>query len=226
MTKLLCALSVCLLTAVAVLADTVAGLDLPSAGNYTSSTTVSTAVVDDSGASFDIVYTVAAGDTAGIQTATDWLQSSGSQLGVNDLTIYGTYNEWMSFTGLSIDNFDSGTSGLTVGDITDLTFSALTLTSVGHSNDGMDLYFGTDTSGAANNIDLSSYTANSTQTIDIRGFGVGTDITIEADTYQDTNKFGVGGLDVTYTVIPEPAALGMIAFSGVGILFVRRTFLV
>ncbi|VGO13150.1 hypothetical protein PDESU_01704 [Pontiella desulfatans] len=199
-------------------------LDLPSAGNYTNSTTVSTAVVDASGATFDIVYTVTADDLHG-STPTDWLQVSVNSMGVNDGTIYGTYNEWMSFTSLSIENFNAGGSGLAADDIAELTFSAITLTSVGHSNDGMDLFFSGDKSGTANNVNLSGYVANTIQTIDISGFGSGTALSIEADTYQDTNKFGVGGLEVSYAVIPEPAALGMIMVSGAGMLFVRRWFM-
>jgi hypothetical protein len=207
------AVSAILFTAGAAQAALVA-LDLPAGGNYPSATVILTSQ-SYKGATFDIAYTissVATGENA-------FVSSSGSQIGVGSATDpenhYGTLEgndgEGLSFTGLSIVNFNANGSGLVIDDITDLKFARLTVNNVMNQQDGIEISF-TDIETEPEQYNLNHIT-DSIHTIDLTGLAnygdSATDLYIKPDNISGANRWAVTGIEVEYTV-PESVTLGII----------------
>ncbi|MDF7826527.1 PEP-CTERM sorting domain-containing protein [Pontiellaceae bacterium B12227] len=227
MKKAVSLLSVCLLTAGAAQAAIV-DLDLPAVGNYSSATAILTSQ-SYLGATFDITYTI----EAMAPTSNPFASSTGTQIGVGSdgdiathyVTLEGNDGEGLSFTGLSIANFNANGSGVVIGDIAGLRFTSLTFTAVNNAQDGALISF----DGFGNNTEQINLDATGTPyTHDLTGqsnySSPETDLYIENDNTSSRNRWAVTGLQVAYT-IPEPATLGMIAASGFGVLFIRRRFM-
>lgn len=216
-------------------------LDLPSDGYYSAtgttntSQTVSTATTVTTstsfgGATFDIVYTI--GSTA--TGANSFVRSTGTQVGVGSdgdilnhyATLEGNDGEGISFTGLAVTNFVAGASGLTVDDITDLTFSEVTFTAVANNQDGVNISFtnfGVDT--ANQNLNSAS-TGGSPYTMALSSYSnftaPETAVYFTTDNTASTNRWAITGIDVSYA-IPEPGSFALITgLLGLSSVMLRR----
>ncbi|MDF7806359.1 hypothetical protein P4E94_02845 [Pontiellaceae bacterium B12219] len=215
------------LLATGVVQAAVIDLALPTAGNHSSGSTFSTSASLD-GATFDIVYTLNAFATS--NTPAPVINSSdGTYFGVgsaNDGSTSGQLEsidandgEKLSITGLSIVNFSANGSGLVDGDLS-LSFESLSITNGTAGNDGITISF-TDFGDTAAGVDhptiidltsLANFSSSSTS------------LFIEPDGAQSNNRWSVNGISVT--VIPEPATFGLVAMSGLGVLLIRRQFMI
>ncbi|WP_372808149.1 PEP-CTERM sorting domain-containing protein [Pontiella sp.] len=233
MKKVRCLLGSCLLAAGAAQAAVI-DLDLPAAGAYSNATVILTSQ-SYNGATFAIAYTVDA--TAGVETTSDVAAySTGSQLGVKSVadgatdghwvTLEGEDDERLSFTSLSIVNFEAGTSGLAIDDIVNLRFIGLSLNNTGNQRDGINVSFAAFETDTAN-INLSS--VGTETTIDLTALSnynsPETALYIENDSASSSDRWAVTGLQVAYT-IPEPATLGLVVASAGGLLVIRRRFMI
>ena len=224
MKKILGMLSFCVLAVCAAQADI--ALDLPASGNYTNATVVLTSQ-EYNGATFDVSYTI--GSTS--SGANTFASSDGTIVGVGSdadadthyTTLEGDTAEGLSFTGLSIVNFVANDSGLTIDDITGLRFAGFTVGATENAQDGVNVSF-TDFTTDVANIDLSGVASGST--IDLAALAnynsPETALYIITDNASSRNRWSVSGLDVTYTVIPEPATIGMLGLGAVSLLALRR----
>lgn len=215
-------------------------LDLPSAGYYSDSG-LSTVVIDGSdpenivyldvstattvtsstsfgGATFDIVYTIGSTATA----ANSFVRSTGSQLGVGSdgdisnhySTLEGNDGEGISFTGLAVANFVAGASGLTVEDITDLTFTGVTFNNVANNQDGVNISF-TDFGLSTQNQNLNSANTGGTPyTMVLSSYSnytaPETAVYFTTDNTASSNRWAITGIDVSYA-IPEPGSFALSA---------------
>ncbi|MGJ8676933.1 MAG: PEP-CTERM sorting domain-containing protein [Akkermansiaceae bacterium] len=220
-------------------------LDLPAAGSYTtSSSTIVSTSQSYNGATFDIVYTLGAiiNDTidpiTSLPTSVDaFVNSNGTQLGVGavgnfvnrNATVDGDTGEGLSFTNLSIANFQANGSGVLESDITDLSFTAFTVNNAGNQQDGVNISFGTDTTAGDFNVDFSNFNLRTAltaeQTIDATILAtyptdLVTELFVITDNANAANRFGLIGLEVTYFV-PEPSSSALLGMGFAG-LFLRR----
>jgi hypothetical protein len=189
-------------------------LDLPAAGNYPAATVILTSQ-SCKGATFEIAYTISCVATG----ANSFVGSSGSEVGVGsavDLenhysTLEGDDGEGVSFTGLSIVNFNANGSGLAIGDITDLKFIRLTLSNVKNNQDGVDISF-SDFETETTSYNLNSV-EDSVHTIDLTDLpnsgDAATELYIKPDNISSANRWSITGIEVEYTV-PESTTLGII----------------
>lgn len=195
-------------------------LDLPAAGTYTPSTTVTTSL-SSGGATFDVEYTVTASATG----ANPFVSSNGTLIGVGsdaDIiqhynTLEGDDNEVLSFSALTFTNFDPGTSGLTAADFTNTSFSGMTFGSAENNQDGVDVTIG----GTPVNYNLSD-----TSTLDITSLSNYTDPTtafsITNDNDFGTNRWSVNGLAVNIDIVPEPTSSALLGLGAFGLLVHRN----
>ncbi len=228
MKKSLSLLAIVALMAGAAQAAVIVDLDLPGDGTNVNGTVVTTSVADASGATFDIQYTLGSISVSN----NPFVYVSGGEMGVGsdgDIathlnTLEGDDGEGISFTSLSFANFSAGASGLTISDITNLTFTAVEVAWGHNANDGYDISF----TGFATDIDnLGSLTLNP-EAIDLTALSSygspETALYMTPDNTASNNRWNITGLTVQYTVIPEPATLGMVLAAGFGLLFYRRRF--
>ena len=224
MIKSLPPLIACLLLAVNSLttyADTfTTDLALPANGNYAAgSVPVVSTAQSFGGATFNIVYTLSAvsndtgavvgvsGSNVGVGSDNDinpnhftTLEGDGSA-GANGSTGGG---EGLSFTGLSIANFQANGSGLTVADITNLQFSNLTVGAVSNRFDGIDISttgFGASdvaNQGLGDNISTTSFDIPLTTLANFNA--PATDLYLEPDNASSSNRWFVGGVSVTFDI--------------------------
>ncbi|WP_372795840.1 PEP-CTERM sorting domain-containing protein [Pontiella sp.] len=228
MKKILYAVSAVVLAAGSAQAAVIA-LDLPGAGTNANGTVVTTSVADASGATFDIQYTLGSISASN----NPFVYVDGGEMGVGsdgDIathlnTLEGDDGEGISFTSLSLANFNAGASGLTVGDFANLTFTAVEVAWGHNANDGYDVSF----TSFATDIDNLGKRSTNPETIDLTtlsNYGSPeTALYMTPDNTASNNRWNITGLTVQYTVIPEPATLGMILASGLGVLFIRRRFM-
>jgi hypothetical protein len=229
MKKILCALGVSLFVAGAAQATVITtNLGVLADGVYASGTVVTNSQSYE-GATFDIVYTISA-TSAGADT---FVSSTGTQMGVGDAvqidgdgrdtTLDGGNDEFMSFTSLSIVNFNAGTSGLEQTDFTGLTFIGLSVNNAANSRDRIDVSFDNYATDAEL-VNLSAVTAE--YTIDLTGLTAysapETDLYITPDYAWTTDRVGITGLTVEYSVIPEPATIGMLGLGAILTLMIRK----
>ncbi|MEP2775917.1 MAG: PEP-CTERM sorting domain-containing protein [Luteolibacter sp.] len=237
MKKTLTTLSAGLLMAGAAHAATTA-LNLAAAGNYSASgtttttetistaVTVSTSVTIGTTGSFDIVYTL--GSTGG---ANSFVNSTGSQYGVGSdtdisahySTLEGSDAEGISFTGLTVTNFVAGDSGLTVGDITDLTFTTVSFNNVNNAQDGVNISFTSFGDAGAFNQNLSATGTPYTHDLTAQGnySAPATSLFLENDNAFGSNRWAIEGLEVFYN-IPEPSSTALVGLGFAGLLLRRK----
>jgi hypothetical protein len=226
MKKILYALGVSLFVAGAAQA-TVVSLNLAASGDNVIGTVVTTSVTDDSGATFDIQYTLGA-EAAG--TGTAYVGSTGTQMGVGntsggtDTTIDGDESNVISFTNLSIVNFVANDSGYVLADFEGLTFTGVVYGNASHTYDGAYISF--DNYVTQDQQALNGDAAIYEDAVSLTGLsnysGTETDLYIMNDNARGTNRFSINGLEVSYTVIPEPATIGMLGLGAVALLAFRR----
>ena len=228
-------LSACLLMASFAPAASIVSLNLPGAGNYASPTVVTTSQ-SVGAATFDISYTVAAvsndtgavvgvsGSSIGVGSDNDvnpqhfnTLEGDGSG-GANESTAGG---EGLSFTNLSITNFQSNGSGITVGDISDLQFHGLTVGAAANAQDGATISF-TGFGTSTTDVNLSGVSAG--YTIPLTGLSnfssTATGLYVQPDNGSSRNRWNVTGLSVSY--VPEPSAAALLGLGVVGLIGHRR----
>ena len=195
-------------------------LALPANGNYVAGSfpVVSTAQ-SFGGATFDIVYTLSAvsNDTGAAVGVSDSNVGVGSDNDINPnhfTTIEGdgsagangsaSGGEGLSFTGLSIANFQANGSGLTIADITDLQFSTLTVGAVTHRFDGVDISttgFGNANhanQGLGDNISTSPFEIPLTTLANFNA--PATDLYLTPDNTSSSNRWFVAGVSVTFDI--------------------------
>ncbi|MDA9260507.1 PEP-CTERM sorting domain-containing protein [Puniceicoccaceae bacterium] len=200
-------------------------LNLPGAGESPSGTVVSTSS-SLAGATFDIEYTVNA--FAADETNVDAFIRSfgGTYFGVGS-EADGTTNgqkesvdandgEQISITGLSITNFNTGTSGLTSGDFT-ISFNTLTITNGTAANDGVDISFIGFGNTIANQNPVTTVALTSLSNYS----STATSLFLEPDGSQSNNRWSVSGLSVS--VVPEPSSFALLAGCfGLATIMLRR----
>ncbi|MGB7325085.1 MAG: PEP-CTERM sorting domain-containing protein [Rubripirellula sp.] len=231
MRTLLCAIFLGLLAANVAKADMItATLDPVAAGTYTNAS--ATAVLTSQsfgGATFDISYTLGSSATG----ANSFVSSNATQMGVGsdgDIlnhynTLEGNDNEGISFTGLSIKNFVAGSSGLVVGDITDLTFTGIVFNNNANPPDNVDVSFSSFADLTTSTATLSITNLSSFDVTAVTGYSSpATELFIEPGTDASTNRWAVTGLQVTYniTAVPEASSLCLVGLSSVALLGRRR----
>ena len=198
-------------------------LDLPASGNYAAGSFPAVETAQRfGGATFDIVYTLSAvsndtgavvgvsGSNVGVGSDNDinpnhytTIEGNGSD-GANGSTAGG---EGLSFTGLSIANFQANDSGLSIADITNLQFSTLTVGAVTNRFDGVDISttdFGDanhSNQGLGSNISTSPFEIPLTT---LANFNAPvTDLYLEPDNTSSSNRWFVGGVSVTFDIPAE-----------------------
>ncbi|MFC7338713.1 PEP-CTERM sorting domain-containing protein [Haloferula chungangensis] len=212
-----------LLAAGAASAATIVPLDMPASGSHASGASFITSQ-SIAGVTFDISYTLNA--FAAITDPAPFINSAGSYFGVgssNDGAVVGQQqsldaddNEQLSIT-IAITNFNAGSSGLTVGDITDFQFSELTIINGTAGNDGIFVSF---TGFGDSEVGVDNPT-----TIDLTTLGnfssAASTLYIQPDGNQSNNRWSVGGISVSYN-IPEPSSVTLIGIGIAGMAFRRR----
>lgn len=195
-------------------ADTVVtNLNIAAAGSYYPGTVVLTSQ-SYNGATFDIAYTL---EAAGSGT-NPYIYSDGSAMGVGsdsdaqDTTMDGDTGDGMSFTGLSITNFNANGSGVEIGDITDLRFTVLSLIYVGNARDGITVSF-TDYSTSSVNYALDStgtggISGDTPYPLDLTALAnydaTATGLYIENDSANGSDRWSVNGIGVSYSASFTP----------------------
>ena len=211
----------------------VVNLDFAAAGNYSATgtstvvtvstaTTVSTSQTFNT-ATFDISYVL--GVTGGTNS---FVQSNGSVYGVGSdidnnshyLTLEGDDNEGISFTDLKVENFVANSSGLTIGDISDLKFTKFSVNNAGNGSDDINIGYTSFTN--TDNVNLRN--GDLDQTVNLENQtnypGTPTGLYLIGSNNNSNNRWGVTGLEVTYT-IPEPSSSALLV-GGIGVLALLR----
>lgn len=203
---------------------TVIALDLPIAGTYANSSVFTTSA-SHAGTTFDVEYTLVASTTSTTVTLNaNSINSNGTIFGVatsGEITnnnaqrsIDEGNGEQLSISGLSITNFDPGTSGLVIGDL-DISFDSITFTNATSGNDGVAISF----TGFGTSVE------NETQptTVDLTALGnfssTSDSLFLEPDSASTSNRWSVSGISVN--VIPEPST-SMLLIGAIGLLASRR----
>ena len=206
---------------------TVVPLDLPGNGVHVSGTTFTTSQTA-SGATFDISYTLNAFATD--VSVAPFISSNGTIFGVGSvpdgntagqqLSVDGNDGEQLSVVGLSITNFNAGTSGLTESDIINLQFTDLSIFNGTANNDGITISY--DSFGGT----TESVTQPSAISLadDLELEGPSTALFLEPDNAASNNRWSVNGLTVSYDVIPEPSSSAMLLGSCALLMLLRRRF--
>ncbi|CAA6677976.1 MULTISPECIES: PEP-CTERM sorting domain-containing protein [unclassified Lentimonas] len=185
-------------------------LDMPGASNNIATGSVVTTSTGFAGATFDILYTLNAFATD--VTVTPYFDSNGTYFGVGSTndggtngqreSIDGDDGEALSITGLTIDNFNAGTSGLTEGDFS-ISFESFTIFNGTHSGDGVNFSFASFDAG-----DNIASIAKPT-VVDLTGYaGVSTATELYITPYSAA-RLSVSGISVS--VIPEPSSYALLA---------------
>ncbi|MDA9260508.1 PEP-CTERM sorting domain-containing protein [Puniceicoccaceae bacterium] len=227
--------SALLLSAVAVssLNATVFNLDMAATGDYSvGDAQVVTTAVTLGGATFDINYTLTA-FAPDVVDNTDplnpiftpsnpFVSSNGTSYGIgsdNDVsqktTLEGQRAEGLGFYSLSITNFVGGTGSDTVqviGDITELSFYSFTATADGNARDTSKISFtGFEDAGAQ--VQSLSTNGGSERIVTAKSnfSSTATGMYLEVNSANSKNRWGVGGLAVTVTVVPEPSSYALLA---------------
>lgn len=223
MKNILCSLCVCLLAAGGAQAAII-NLDLPGNGTHVDGSVFTTTSASFGGATFDIQYTLNA--VAGDETNVDaFIQSNGTLFGVGSepdganvnqqQSVDGGDGEKVSFTNLSITNFNSGTSSLVVGDLK-MAFDSVTFTNGANAPDGVSFSF-TDF-GVADE-DVTSPT-----TVDLTSLSnfdaSSTSLFLEPDNDAFNNRWSLSGISVS--VVPEPSSFAMLGGIGGLLMLCRR----
>ncbi|MDB4142311.1 PEP-CTERM sorting domain-containing protein [Akkermansiaceae bacterium] len=224
----------CLLTAGSSYAAT-AALDVPTTdGDVAASLVVTTNIVDPSGATFDVSYTL---DGIGGLVHVD-----GFEIGVHSVpaddggtvnaqngqqkTMEGNDAEGMSFTGITISNFQPNGSGFVVGDITDLGITSMSLSAIGNNQDQVDISY--DNFASSHNLDLNPLLVTVSNLIDLTVIPnypstAPTDLYIRPSAANAvvSNRWSFNGLEVTYA-IPEPSTSLLFGLGFAGLMARRR----
>lgn len=190
------------------------------------------------GATFDLVYTL--GSTSKAETTSEvwgtlsqigvnWSGDVGGAFdGINDAnghrnTIEGADSEGLSFTGLQLTNFVAGSSGLTMADFTDLTFSSITTNNGGNNGDFIATSF--DSFGG-NTVSTNLKNLPATNTLDLTALSnysaPATDLYAQAT---GSARWAVTGVAVTLESpinVPEPSSSALLGLSGLALILRRR----
>lgn len=217
-------LGVCIMPTQADVADVFAG----AAATYGTDTvaTMYSATQTVGLATFQISIDVDPLAGGGVRSLGDssWGIDSTGETGGNRFTFDGATGESVdSIANIQVINFDAGGGSLTLGDITDLSFKSITIKDGQHSNDRVKIIAGGVTNAAVG-LKMSS----ASEAVDLQllaGSSLVSSFTVENGTTAGSNRWGVNSVQVSYNTIPEPATLGMIGVCGVGVLFIRRRFM-
>ncbi|MGJ8634090.1 MAG: PEP-CTERM sorting domain-containing protein [Luteolibacter sp.] len=202
---------------------TVIALDLPTAGTYANSSVFTTSA-SHAGTTFDVEYTLVASTTSTTVTLNaNSINSNGTIFGVAtsgdgnanaQRSIDEGNEEQLSISGLSITNFDPGTSGLVIGDL-DISFDSITFTNATSPNDGVAISF----TGFGTSVENE----DSPSVVDLTALGnfssTSDSLFLESDSAVTTNRWSVSGISVN--VIPEPST-SMLLIGAIGLLASRR----
>ena len=229
MKKLLFAICTVLLAASTGQADTV--LNLPAAGDHTDGDTFSTPG-SAAGATFDIVYALTAFSNDE-STGSDALIHGGGVGGApvfgvhadadttngQEHSIEGENGERISITGLSIQNFVPGTSGLTQSDF-GIEFDTITFANATAGADGVAVSF-TDFGDTVVNVDSPPSIVLSTLT---NFDATSSSLYLQPDSTGGSNRWSISGIsvNVTTTAVPEPTTFSLLGFGAIAFFAQRR----
>eukprot|EP00903_Cladosiphon_okamuranus_P003969 g3967.t1 len=197
-------------------------LDLPSNGVHTSGASFTTAA-SYNGATFDISYALNAFATD--VTVTPFIRRNGDGIGVgstNDgatvgqqASVDGDDGEQLSITGLSITNFNAGTSGMVAGDLS-ISFNGLTFANGTAGPDNVAISFsgfgtGEEVVSGPTVVDLTALPNYS---------GTSTAVYLQPNSGNSSNRWSVSGIAVD--VVPEPSSYALAGLGFAGMMLRRR----